>query len=225
MKDLQENIIPAEGQNEKDYFSEGTGGLKILFVGNSISRHAPKPEVGWTGDWGMAASEGEKDYLHLIVAKIKEKYDPNVSFSIAQVAGYERNFATMDPETHYKEAIDFKADIIVMFFGANVNKEYDTTENPTVKFGDAYEKLRNLFVGGRDNVFVMHSQGFYIRPVLDEEKRAAAKRLGDPFVELGDIQTREETHGRFNHPSDLGMQEIADLFWKTLEPEVAKRCK
>ena len=73
MKDLQENIIPAEGQNEKDYFSEGNGGLKILFVGNSISRHAPKPEVGWTGDWGMAASEAEKDYLHLIVAKIKEK--------------------------------------------------------------------------------------------------------------------------------------------------------
>lgn len=223
MKDLQENIVPSENQNKTDYFSEGNGGLKILFVGNSISRHAPKPDMGWYGDWGMAASEAEKDYLHLIVAKIKEKYDPNVSFSIAQVANFERTFFEMNAAEHYKEAIDFKADIIVMFFGANVKKEYDTMENPPVKFGDAYENLRNLFVGGRDNVFVMHSQGFYIRPVLDEEKRAAAKRLGDPFIELGDIQTREDTHGRFNHPSDKGMQEIADLFWSVLEEEVKKR--
>ena len=73
MKDLQENIVPSENQNKTDYFSEGNGGLKILFVGNSISRHAPKPDMGWYGDWGMAASEAEKDYLHLIVAKIKEK--------------------------------------------------------------------------------------------------------------------------------------------------------
>ena len=26
---------------------------KVLFLGNSITRHAPKPEIGWTSDGGM----------------------------------------------------------------------------------------------------------------------------------------------------------------------------
>lgn len=43
---------------------------KILFVGNSITRHAPKEEIGWYGDWGMAASCREKDYVHQVVSEM-----------------------------------------------------------------------------------------------------------------------------------------------------------
>ena len=44
MKDLQKNIVPAENQNIGDYFPRGGGnGIRVLFVGNSITKHAPKP--------------------------------------------------------------------------------------------------------------------------------------------------------------------------------------
>ena len=107
-----------------------------------------------------------------------------------------------------------------MFFGANVDKSYDTKEEHKKTFGKAVEDLRNLLDTG--NTFFLISQGFYIRPVLDAEKEAVAEKYNDAFVKIEDIREREDTHGGYNHPSDIGMQAIADRFWETIEPIVKK---
>jgi len=39
-----------------------------------------------------------------------------------------------------------------------------------------------------------------------------AERLGAKFVALDDIRRRDDTHGRFNQPGDLGMKLIAERF-------------
>lgn len=71
----------------------------------------------------MAASSVEKDYVHLLVKKVMQ-YDPNVSYGIAQVAQYERTFFEKAAKDDY-QAADYNADIVIMFFGANVSKEYE----------------------------------------------------------------------------------------------------
>lgn len=220
MRDLQENIVPSFQQNKGNLFLYENTGLRILFVGNSITKHSPKPEIGWTNDCGMAASSIDKDYVHLLMQKIRQ-YDPCASYGIAQVADYERRFQEKEAIEPYRAAADYQADIVLMFFGANVPREYDTQEHSARTFGEAYEELRGLLSnGGRAAVF--HSQGFYIRPKLDGEKRAVAEKYGEPFISLEHIVHREETHGQFNHPGDLGMAEIADAFWQALEPVVKR---
>ena len=39
--------------------------IKVLVVGNSIVKHSPASYLGWYGDWGMAATSPDKDFLHV----------------------------------------------------------------------------------------------------------------------------------------------------------------
>ncbi len=217
MKDLQKNDVPATGQVKKSVFIHENSGIRILFAGNSITKHSPRPAMGWLNDCGMAASDIEHDYVHLLLSKIRE-YDKNAAWAIAQVGSYEANlFNGASPNDHHSEAADFNADIIIMFYGANTPKEYDGMENPKRTFRSAYEEMRN-FLNKSGKAKILHGEGFYVRPKLDEEKMEVAEKYGDIWVSLDGIGTREDTHGRFNHPSDKGMQIIADKFWEKLEP-------
>ena len=226
MNDFQENIVPAMNQNDDNVFlyNNDKAKIKVLFVGNSIAKHGPKPSIGWTRDCGMAASSIDKDYVHLIVKKIMDKYDANVSFGIAQVAQYARTFFEKTPDFDYSLAREFGADLIIMFYGANVSKDYDTMENPPKTFEVAYEDMRN-YLKVKEDAIVYHSEGFYIRPKLEEEKRAVAEMYGDTYMDISEIKALPESRGMFNHPSDLGMQMIADKFWEYIEADVAAICE
>jgi hypothetical protein len=93
-------------------------------------------------------------------------------------------------------------------------------ENPPKTFAEAYEDMRNYLVGSNTSVY--HSMGFYIRPVLDAEKRSVAQKYGEPFIDISDIRSLPETHGLFNHPNDLGMQMIADRFFEAIEKDLKR---
>lgn len=219
-RDLQENIVSATAQNDADYYTYGkvNDGLRILFVGNSITKHAPKADIGWSNDCGMAATSIEKDYVHLLMAKT-QTICPDASFALLQVAEYERGFFDMSPKDYYKEALEFDADIIIMFFGANVDQSYDTMENPPKTFGKAYDDLRTWLDPDGDAV-VYHSLGWYVRDKLEEEKRAVAKKHGDTFIDISSAREQTDAYGMFNHPNDKGMSLIADCFWSYMEPSV-----
>ena len=219
MKDFQENIIPAEKQNGRNVYVHENTGIRILFAGNSITKHAPKPSVGWINDCGMAASDIDHDYVHLLMKKIRT-VDPYAGYCIAQVADIERQYDRPDVLDDYIEAAQFNADIVIMFFGANVPKDKcDPFPEQVAIWEDTYRKTRDLFSNnGRAAVF--HSEGFYIRPALNEAKRKVAEACGDYFISLGDIPYKEDTHGMFNHPGDKGMEEIANCFCNAIRRTV-----
>ena len=76
-KNAAANTVKAYGQVDVNKYVSifNRGGVKkVMFFGNSITRHEPNASLGWYGDWGMAASSKEKDFVHLVVKALDEKY-------------------------------------------------------------------------------------------------------------------------------------------------------
>lgn len=70
----------------------------------------------------MAATCIDNDYVHILKRRILD-IRPHASFGIIQVADFERSFEVFDIQKEYRRGIEFGADIIIMFFGANVRKD------------------------------------------------------------------------------------------------------
>lgn len=221
MKNLQENIVPAANQNNSNFFPFENDGIRILFAGNSVTKHGVKLDIGWERDCGMAASSLENDYVHIIMKKIRE-IAPNAAYAIAQVADFERKFEDTENDIlkKYECAGNFEADIVIMFFGANVADEANAKT-----FGKRYEDLRNLLAAKKDSK-VYTVEGFWIKPALEAEKKAVCQKYGDVYIPLGkEIQESESTHGMHNHPNDLGMKLIADKIFNEIKAEVIAKSK
>ena len=55
--DLIKNDVPAEGQLADDdcirFTCAENADLRVLFIGNSITRHGVAEHIGWHGDYGV----------------------------------------------------------------------------------------------------------------------------------------------------------------------------
>lgn len=194
------------------HFSGGNEGARILFLGNSITLHAPKSEIGWNGNWGMAASSEENDYVHIVMNEVKKKY-PEAAFCVVQGAVWERNYINCDLNEHFSTAKDFKPDVIISFVSENI---------PADSFdeGAFIEKLTELheyLSGGNKDVKIIRLSNFFAA----EEKSAAIRKYaqlsGAHYVEISDLikddinlaKDKFEHKGIQIHPGDIGMAEIA----------------
>lgn len=222
MEQIDKNTVKAENQVKKAEFvtfeRQSGKGQRILFVGNSITFHGKKPDIGWYHSCGMAASCKEKDYVHLLIARVLEK-NPEAAFCICQAAEWERCYKSGgDKLPLYEQARAFHADIIIMRVVENCRKEGFDAE----AFEKGYEGLIDFLEGGRQVQLIL-TTGFW-HHVGDDTIRKIALRKEAALVELGDLgeDDRMKAIGLYghdgvaNHPGDSGMQEIAERIFKHL---------
>ena len=145
------NSVRSDNQVSKNVLFEGTanGKPRIMFVGNSITLHRPAPEIGWYGDWGMAASSKDRDYVHLLINHIKSKY-PDAAFCIVQAAAWEREYRSCEIQKVCAGAESFDPDIIITRLSENIPAD-DIDSEPLIS------SMRNLheYLSG-DNKNVKH---------------------------------------------------------------------
>jgi alpha-galactosidase len=201
---------------------------KILFLGNSITKHGPKAEIDWTGNWGMAASEEGKDYVHLVVAALAKSSGQAPEVLVKNIADFERAFAGYDFAAKQREAIDFHADLIILAIGENVPALKSDAEKKD--FEAAVTRLLTSLKGDRAPFLLVRS-GFWANAEKDAALRAACTTAGGTFVDIGHLGKEEKNYARTerdfkhagvaNHPGDQGMAAIAAAIvnaWESVAP-------
>ncbi len=213
----KKNTVKAEGQLATDHFvmlhEKPDSRYRVLFIGNSITFHEFKAEIGWERNWGMAASAEEKDYVHQTVAALEERFGP-ISYGIAQVSYWECHYEDGEEilDTYYKGARDFGADIVIVRIGENIFPEMHK-KNSCIPY---YEDMIRFFSAGARQVIVTNN--FWPREDLDGPFEEVAVRNGYTFCRLNDLASDKATmalgeyehEGVALHPSDYGMAKIAD---------------
>ena len=194
-------------------------GKRVMFVGNSMTLHGKKEDIGWYGDWGMAASSKEKDYVHLLTSEISEK-SPDSAFCICQVSKWEQRYKNGSSiKEQFEKARAFYADILVMRFVENCPKKDFDKE---IFKREAVDLLNYLNPSNAAKIIL--TTGFWHHPA-DIGIAELAEELNLPLVKLGDLGERDEMKaiglfehsGVANHPGDLGMKSIADRIFGVLK--------
>ena len=185
---------------------------RIVIIGNSITLHGPKPTSGWFGNQGMAASNIDHDFAHVLIARL----------GIDRRDAYIRNFYPFETSNEgAKENIeslsgvlDTHPPITVLELGDNTKfyKAFDFYH-----FSTNYHELVTRVAKSSGHVYCIST--YWRSRLIDWTIKSACKKYGGTYVDIGDIYNAPGNPDRLTtnfpdpgvdkHPKDHGMQEIA----------------
>lgn len=198
----------------------------IIHFGNSICQHPIINDVWW-GEWGMAATVKENDYVHKFLSMIKVK-NPSIKSDALNIASWETNYATFNKST--LDPYLAGKDLVILRLGENVTYYPD--------FQNQYKKLIQYIQSKAPKATIILGGQFWANETKENAMTNVATELGLPFVSLNHLDypiykqkvnnivfgNDNLTHiisntGVANHPNDLGMLKIAEslffVFCKT----------
>src|ERR1035438_8160628 len=157
---------------------------RILFLGNSITLHGPKPDIGWAGNWGMAASSEDKDYVHLVTSALAKHTGSRPQIMVRNIADFERGYATYDVEGQMKDLFAFDPDLVILAIGENVPAL--GSEEAKAQFKAGVMKILACALAKRHPLVVVRSS-FWPDATKDELLRQAAQEADAIFVDAGPL--------------------------------------
>lgn len=186
---------------------------KVLIIGNSITRHGPKADIGWPYECGMAATSGENDFAHLILEHINAA-QPGITAELT--------IGRVTDEAHmrgFEHLLPTDADLVIIQLADNYRGAANEEE-----MQKPYEGMVAAFrEAGIKHLFCVGAWG---SAHLDPFIKAAAEKHGARYVKIrhlfADESNRAVSEGHFTHsgvnwhPGDRGMKAIADTLWAEL---------
>lgn len=194
---------------------------KVLVLGNSMTIHGPSAEIGWFGNWGMAASSKDKDFVHVLQARLQIPVIP------VNISAWENNPATFDLSTidTYLQQDPF---IVVIRLGESVKE--------ITGFNTSLNKLIDHIQGKLPDSKILITGTFWNNIPISNVLAQVAKQRNIPFVKLSHLDVIENisfigapvfsvdgspykitNQGVAGHPGDLGMERMANEIYLGIE--------
>lgn len=190
---------------------------RILFLGNSITLHGPNTDIGWPGNWGMAASSEDKDYVHLVTSALAQHTKSTPQIMVKNIADFERNYATYDVDLQMKDLFAFDPDLVVLAIGENVSPLGSEVAQSQFKAGVL--SILRCALAKRHPLVVVRSC-FWPDAAKDKMLSQACQEAGGIFVDVGPLGREPANAARAErpfkhdgvagHPGDKGMKALAD---------------
>jgi hypothetical protein len=188
----------------------------VVILGNSLVRHGTNPDIGWYGDWGMAASVKDSDFVHLLIRDFHQK-DPLVVVKFRGIADFERGF-----DTYNLSSLDSlrNPDMLIIKISENVNDAKALKDN----FISYYDKLLK-YIAPNDHSVKVIVDGFWANQNVNRLIEDYAYKSNYLFVTTTSL-SKDSTNtakGKFihkgvaAHPSDKGMRMIEQKIWSCIE--------
>ena len=198
---------------------------RVLFLGNSITLHGPSESIGWTGNWGMAASAADKDYVHLVTQSLSQQYasastangPQTPQIKIENIADFERQYTDYPVEEKLQDFLRFKPDLVIVAIGENVPDLF-SEESKTQFYGSVTKLLRTIQANGNPTIVVRSC--FWPNADKDAILKRATTDVSGIFVDISALSKDDSNFARSErkiehsgvaaHPGDNGMRAIAN---------------
>lgn len=179
---------------------------RILFLGNSLTLHPPSPTIGWTGNWGMAASAAANDYAHVLTARI-----PGAVLEAVNVSALETDPTHFDPAS-VDSSLARSPDLVVVELGDNATD--------ASAFQSAYAALI-AHIAASGSATILCTSTWWHSAAMDRAIQETSIAAGTLYADIGglyaDPVNRASAEQSFQdpsigiHPGDAGMKRIADV--------------
>lgn len=221
------SIIVLSSCNKASEHKPSITKAKWVAIGNSITWHPINSY--WWGEYGMAASKRENDYVHVLNEKLKG-LDSNASFKIAWAVEWERNHNGYDL-SYFDEYFDGDETLVVIRLGENVTSltNYEADFRLLVQHIKSLAPNAQIVISG---VFMTASSNLAAK---DTAQKNVSDSEGCTWLSLKELDTTEnrnkvgnqvmgddgQLHAIDNqtvadHPGDKGMKAIADAIYNLI---------
>lgn len=176
------SIISCSHEEEKEVmvFKKNAN---ILILGNSILKHSASPDLGWYGDWGMAATAPEKDFSHVFSDFVKKSNKYSTVKVYSQNIAYWENDFTYDV-SQYADISAKRYDVIIVRLGENVGNT-----------DDYYQELNKMIDHFRSQkTKVIITDVVWYSEIKESIQRQIALDNNYKFISLTDFQNNPDNY-------------------------------